>query len=739
MAYVSTFIPTDQKALQGTLDEYQKAYDIQTAKTQATQEAGDAITNTRAYDMAEKNKVMKEFSDVQAQLDKQFNFDRSSTEYADALSRRIGELKSKPIWALMSKKDELEKQRNSLKTQLGTNYYEKFDPNSVTLEQLNQDQSIFDKWVPHNLNDFYTRGAAAGKGLAEDINAQKIGHVTPWLLEFTNSTGQASTQAARNYLMNDEEGQIRLKDAISSAGGDPNDPKLQATVMDAMVANMVGKETKSRVVDEQWQLENRPKTDKPAEDKNTFGLNRLNDIKGDKNPYPITHIDNFHESQANLDKIDTEIESYNKPIAEAKTQIEKDALIEKQNNAKAGKRALSLDLAKVNAVKNRIEYSTDLGVKANQAGVDLIKTNMPWLSDQDALDIHERMKDVYIDSNAWDRTNGGQTLDALLSKLSAIPGFLGTSLKFPGNSTPKQEVDRIMKLIKPDLSKREQKLMENNPSFELYNILEDALNKSASDPAADARTLLTSISNAMDLFSEYNNYYKGKGNYLNSPNYSQIEKEVDGKLKAGVLNTYQQSSPEILAKPALVEQVVTYMANNMDTFQPTKVNRKRKGLEWSNDLDNLQAEMKKPGTIIRFLTNPEDPLIMSLISKEGERVDFEIDENRAGFGTLLELNKIIKDTPEIMNQMFRTIKFEDGAKELVDDVKELTPFFQDANGEKKIDKISGMAVKKTFDAEGKIIYELYNTATDEKPVKVYGNLPALMSALMNEQNPPEKK
>ena len=722
MAYVSTFIPTDQKALQGTLDEYQKAYDIQTAKTQATQEAGDAIINTRAYDMAEKNKVMKEFSDVQAQLDKQFNFDRSSTEYADALSRRIGELKSKPIWALMSKKDELEKQRNSLKTQLGTNYYEKFDPNSVTLEQLNQDQSIFDKWVPHNLNDFYTRGAAAGKGLAEDINAQKIGHVTPWLLEFTNSTGQASTQAARNYLMNDEEGQIRLKDAISSAGGDPNDPKLQATVMDAMVANMVGKETKSRVIDEQWQLDNRPKTASTKEPKELgFDVVATVDTPGAA-AFRVDKLEDFHKVREDEAKIDDEVDKIDQQITDAGDDeaLVKD-LEKKKSDLVLTKSGMDLEESKVVSLRNHIEYGTEQGRAANRAGQKLVKSYLPDLSDTQAEILNERIKNIFIDTNGAQRTGEVQQLTKFISNLGLLLPALGTAgqtAPYGVDYTPGQ-VAKLQKQIDELPTQRaanQPRIEAKNEAYQFNKILKEEIARAGAKTPDQIHTV---AENLRKMLVEYRDYYKGLNAWVARDNYYNIEKAVDKKLAEGKNNQYQEIVPKIRFDDETKKDLVDFFSTHMDRLV---VRAEKVGDEVSvKEQTKLQEKMKEPGTTFRMMTNGEDPVLISLIAKDGTRSTLEIDERRSGFDVLIDLAKTLPNTPEVLNQFYRGVDLPSSTPEnrrlvsVTDDptfTDQIKMYFTDKNEKVRMDKLKGLVVEKAQDIDGNFVYKVYDSKAE---------------------------
>jgi len=87
MAYVPQFIPTNTQALQGTLNQYQQAYDTETTRMNQVADTYSALPTTNAYDTTEKNRLMGSFQkDVIEGLDKKYNYDRANTQYAKDLA-----------------------------------------------------------------------------------------------------------------------------------------------------------------------------------------------------------------------------------------------------------------------------------------------------------------------------------------------------------------------------------------------------------------------------------------------------------------------------------------------------------------------------------------------------------------------------------------------------------------------------------------------------------------------------
>jgi hypothetical protein len=196
MAYIPQFVPTNIEALQGTLNQYQQAADLETNRQNQVNDTYSALPTTRMYDTAMKNQTMDQFSKVREDLDKKYNYDRSNSEYAKDLAREITKLRGNPLWAHIQQKDEVDKMRRELVANKGADYYENFNPNDLTLENANKIQ----EWKPMDIKDVKTNAALRAKEFSTSWMGTDITKPLPGVIQYLDKWGARDEKEAAEYL-----------------------------------------------------------------------------------------------------------------------------------------------------------------------------------------------------------------------------------------------------------------------------------------------------------------------------------------------------------------------------------------------------------------------------------------------------------------------------------------------------------------------------------------------------------
>jgi hypothetical protein len=236
MAYVPQYIPTDTNVLQSTLNQYQQSYDTQTAKAQGMSESMASVPTSSAYDETAKSELLSGFSkDVDA-LDKQFNFDRSNSQYAQRLAALTTKYRGHPLWSLIGDKAKISDMRTKLMAEMGANYHENVNPLDATLK----DRSPLDSWRPQNTQELYNTVAAEAMDWAKSHPREPVmKEIRPGLMHIVSQDGFRSVPNAQEFLAG-EEGHAFLTKSIIASGFDPKDPAIYNKAYSAAIAHLVG-------------------------------------------------------------------------------------------------------------------------------------------------------------------------------------------------------------------------------------------------------------------------------------------------------------------------------------------------------------------------------------------------------------------------------------------------------------------------------------------------------------------
>jgi hypothetical protein len=314
MAYVPQFIPTNTQVLQGTLDQYQKGYDTNTAMQNQVNDAYSSIPTTRPYDTNAKNKIMDQFSDKLDELDKKYNYDRSNQNYARELASNITDLRSNPLWAHIQQKDEIAKERQKLIAERGVNYHENVDPNTATLDN----QTPLTSWKPVNLMDVKSLAASWAKEFATSQTGESVDKSQPGWIKTTTQYGPRDMGEAINFLngnkkLNGLNGPEELNRIISSAGFDPNDPAIKNAAHEAFLTEAVGKQT------EKWEEDHAYLAEQARLAKQKPGIIPVQTgngipLKGTAVPYAVNNMKDAAKLDADIKSLRDKVNTENTPI-----------------------------------------------------------------------------------------------------------------------------------------------------------------------------------------------------------------------------------------------------------------------------------------------------------------------------------------------------------------------------------------------------------------------------------------
>jgi hypothetical protein len=238
MAYIPQFVPTNIEALQGTLNQYQQASDLETNRQNQVNDTYSALPTTRTYDTAMKSQTMDQFSKVREDLDKKYNYDRSNTQYAKDLAREITKLRGNPLWAHIQQKDEVDKMRKELIANKGADYIENFNPNDLTLENAKKIQD----WKPMDLKDVKMNAALKAKEYSTSFMGTDISKPLPGVIQYIDKWGAKDEKEAAAYIAQHPE----ELDASIPEGFDKSDPRVRQAAANAWISNAIGERRPSR-------------------------------------------------------------------------------------------------------------------------------------------------------------------------------------------------------------------------------------------------------------------------------------------------------------------------------------------------------------------------------------------------------------------------------------------------------------------------------------------------------------
>lgn len=403
--YIPQFIPTNAQALQGVLGEYQQAYDIESARQNQVMDMYSAIPTKSAYDTSTKNEVMQAFEGKLAELDKRYNYDRASSEYAKDLAREISGLRQNPLWSLIQQKDEINKIRTQLMAQRGNDYMENINPTEV------QNAAELNNWKALDLNTLRQLAGTKAKEYAQQFNRTEISRPIDGVIQYMDIYGSKDVKEAINYLASDE-GRIALEESIISAGFDPKDPGVYKIAKDAMLSNLVGESNISRDDDKVWMslFEKGFTSSGP-------GLDKV----GTESPI----VNSYAASSARGKyKIDEDISAINEQIANSSDPDAIATLNEQRQIMQYEKDRVDGVIFKVESLPENQKIIGSLNVEINK---ELDKYKNSFIAGNKAPEINDILRDFFIRTNGWERTglkSGESKVDAAQRVAEVLNGYV---------------------------------------------------------------------------------------------------------------------------------------------------------------------------------------------------------------------------------------------------------------------------------------------------------------------------
>ena len=622
MAYVPQFIPTNTQVLQGTLNQYQQAYDTETARQNQVADVYSAIPTTREYDTTKKNEVMGQFAKVTQDLDKKYNYDRASSQYAQELAKEITKLRSNPLWAHVQQKDELDKLRTNLIAQRGADYYENFNPNDVTLDNAKKLQD----WKAMDLKDVKQTAALSGKEMATSFRGTSITKPIPGVIQYTDKYGAQTTEDALTF-MNTKEGQDRLIKSITSAGFDPNDPVVYKAAHDAMLSNLVGENKISRDIDQDYLLNERDRL-KNAQSNDGTWKERTN--IGITEPSPI---DRFSK----LEKVNEELQTLDKlPELTPEQQTQRDILQRQADYA----RNIYVDVA-----------NKPSGQKSYIKGQLIINENITNpLIDKQLL--FEEFEKYFVQSTDVGRSEtmgvvanaGNQVLDWVKEGASGvIPSLDKSTGKEAFKSKTLKETSRDITL----------------KMFGKANI------QPTSHQTKDVeKEIYSAIKEWRTFYKEPNIGYKAN-----------IETPINEKLKSGTERVGRVYDPPFDVKSAEYKQGVDALVRNVgiNAFDISEEKKGRMVPVKPNDINGLYSKLvkgKSDITMHAVMERESEPRII-LTQSDGSKIQLTMNIDKMTPATANELANIT-GLPQFKDGLYKDIKLEPSRTYTLDDNKDKT-------------------------------------------------------------------
>lgn len=384
--YTPQFIPTNTAALQGTLNEYQKAYDTETARQNQATDTYNALPTTNNVDAIAKESLMSDFQQNKlAALDKKYNYDRANSMYAQELAKEIGNLRSNPLWSVMQQKEEIGKMRQQLMATRGPDYVENFNPLDVSVK----DRALLAEWKPTDVDAIRKTAAIRGKAMSENINNYNLFKRAdaPGMLFAKESTGYKDVNAAIAYVES-EEGDAELRKTIISAGGDPSNPIVFNAAKEAMVSSMVGKESIREWADPSYVRGGGPN------DNTISGLEETGTKSPITTPYAVTSISDAYTLNDDIVKTKKQLES----TTDAGQRAQLELIL---NNQEIEKDRVNAQISMIEAIpENQSIIST--GKDSINKELDKYKT---FIAGDKAPEIYDALLPYFIKTNPRQRSS----------------------------------------------------------------------------------------------------------------------------------------------------------------------------------------------------------------------------------------------------------------------------------------------------------------------------------------------
>jgi hypothetical protein len=592
MPYVPQFVQTDLSALQGIMNQSQAKYDYNTKQSDDMANKLAEMSATNAFDQQQKDTFRNKLKEEVARLDKTYNYDRSSGQYAKELSNTLTNIKGDPYFGYKVKADKLEEQRRAMQLQLKGDYFETTKPFDEKLTTLADRQKALDNWGVLSLKDLESGVTEFGKGYAAGDYQGVI--TDPTLVDgytrVMNQLGAKNMGAAANELRNNP---ILLEQSVKGTGfeGHMDDPKVRDRAINALLSSMVGKQS------DQWLADREPiggsssgggkgGPTSPTMQVSTQSAGEL------ANPYPITTIKDVDNLKDKIARLDPLVNDEKRSDAE-------------RNKYRQDRLQLQIELEDVESARNRYEKAEprvfDVGRSRIEESInEAIKKGAPLMAGTGisaSEDIIQLWKNFYTETKGIGRAVSGSVNDEL--------------------------VPAIRKALT-----RGQKT--NVSESEITNL-------------------------SMELADMGKQWYKGHGKFPKSLSYENaIQDPLNKELEEGKKAQWDVTAPTIDSTSTEYKQLVDGVLLNLrHTLPKEKEYRKGEGVEWdTTKLAETEAFMRLPGTSVNFLFDNKNRAFIQMYNPGtkaatkdqknlgAKTATVEIDPKRSSYDMLVNLSQI---------------------------------------------------------------------------------------------------
>jgi hypothetical protein len=727
MAYVPQFIPTNTEVLQGTLNQYQQASDLETNRQNQVSDTYSAIP-TSQIDTADKNAVMGQFNKVREELDKKYNYDRSNSQYASELASKITQLRSNPLWGHLQKKEELNKMRQQLIATKGADYYENFNPEAITVKDANKLQ----EWKPVDLKDVREAAALAAKEHAKSIYATTFDKKSqPGYIFRTEHVGYKDTNQASQYL-NSPQGDAWLKQSIASRGFDPNDPVMYKEAYTAALSNLVGTEKTDNLIDYDYRMAQEEAAKKKAEQPTGIPLVNTGNF-GEQRDYGVKDLADAYSKQDELKTL--------RAIPEDKLTPDQSARAD----------ALQYDLEKYQSVLTE-KMNSPVGQRVQKRGMDLIKEKY-GLTGEAAQAKYDELINYFTKTNAAQRSFEGGAVSGVLNTVGEGISMLANTERVAKNAIkaalPWTDKDKaaegitsaVQNIAKAIDEKEDEGDHDLSKVHFAMNEATDKLATKYANPTEYKKMMLLNDAEKQKLFytefykayrnvKEFNKFYKAKGDYF-SDGFANIERPLNEDLAKGETVVYQKYAFAPGTKDATTKPYFDFAVDHLEDFDVYEVSRdkdKRDTKKTFEQASKVRDALKADQVSGSFAFERESEPQIILTGKDGKQYKLKMDLNKMSTEVAM---KYAEDTGriEFLDGRFKDIKFSERAYRPEDKDGYLRNVLKRTFGENAdITKFNGIEVSQQKIGRD-IVYTLYHPSLGNQDPIQYGSKSQLMFAL----------
>jgi hypothetical protein len=692
MAYVPQFIPTNTQVLQGTLDQYQKGYDVETSRLNQVNDLYSAIPTTNPYDTVKKNEILGNFQKTVIDgLDKKYNYDRSNAQYSKELASEISKLRGNPLWTLVGQRAKIDELRQNLMATKGADYYENINPDTIT------DVNQLKNWQASDLKDVKQASALWGKERATSIKRQEKSYPSQGIVQFNNYLGYKDTEEADKYLSS-KPGIDELNRTIVSAGFNPKDPRVFNAARDAALSNLVGTVSIDRVNDPEYAYRAAmAKSGKTTEGGGESVLLKTSTSTPIVKPYKTTNEAGAYALRSDLESVNENLKTEKDPVKISQLQDKKDQL--------------ELDLDKVDSVVNKYK-NTDIGKSILKAGETLIKTYFPELKNSEASAIRDRIikSKIGVGIPAEERLG----LKGLITSASELP----STTEFLQNTDPVEFAKRL-----EDYNKN--KKYNSNKDDIIYDLAAGVYKKELEASTTQYQSSGNKVQagkKALQFISDIDSYYSGTKSY-NGMGYKDISKDINKELETGerpVTSTYVLPST---MKSAEKTEIKDLIVTSLDSFSHINTSQGKENGAWTLDESNkLKTAFNDPNAEIKFLFDNEGVVFLQLNDPKTNTIEtLRIDPAISSSDVLEELAVRTKDD-RFLSQVYSGFDIASNKEYSLGDTsnyatRQLGNLFSGPDNKPDVSMFKDFRIKKIKDDSGRLEYQVFIGKDDKEPTK----------------------